>query len=222
MKFAIIVFPGSAGETDCYHVLNNVLGQDVEYVWYKEEALDKYDAVILPGGATYGDYLRPGALAKFAPVMKALAEFADRGGLVLGIGNGFQILTEAGLLPGNLLMNETTKFLCDTKELKVARDDTAFTNCFKTDDLIKLPIAHGYGRYFCDEALLQELTDNGQIVFTYANPAESGAIAGIINKKGNILGMMPYPERYSEEILGGTDGLKVFNSIIAWLEEVKA
>ncbi|HZK44202.1 MAG TPA: phosphoribosylformylglycinamidine synthase subunit PurQ [Syntrophomonadaceae bacterium] len=232
MNFAVVVFPGSNADKDCYHVLKNVLNESVEYVWHQDTDLDKYDLVILPGGASYGDYLRAGAIARFSPVVDSLVNFADQGKLVLGIGNGFQVLSEARLLPGVLLKNKNLKFICDTTYLKVVQQDTAFTNNFKENEVVKMPIAHGYGNYFCDESTLKELKDNKQILFTYCDDngevspeanlnGSLNNIAGIVNKNGNVFGMMPHPERHAEDILGGTDGLKVFTSMINRLEEVR-
>lgn len=228
MRFAVVVFPGSNCDADCYHVLKEVMGQDVEYVWHRDADLSRFDAVVLPGGFSYGDYLRAGAIARFSPVMNAVVEFANRGGLVIGICNGFQILLEAGLLPGAMIKNESLKFICDTAYLKVNRVDTPFTSQYNLNQVVRVPIAHGEGNYFCDEKTLAELKENNQIVFTYCNaegeesadynPNGSVAnIAGIINKEGNVLGMMPHPERCSESVLGGTDGQKVFAAMISWL-----
>lgn len=232
MKVAVIVFPGSNCDADCYHVIKNVIKADTDYVWHKETHLGQYDALVLPGGFSYGDYLRTGAIARFSPIMPAVVDFADRGGLVIGICNGFQILLEAGLLPGAMLRNRSLQFICRTVNLKVKNADTPFTRCFAPDQVIKIPIAHGEGNYFCDPPTLQELQKNGQIVFTYCNedgveddsfnPNGSLAnIAGITNKAGNVLGMMPHPERCSEAILGGTDGYQVFASMMNWLQEVR-
>ncbi len=231
MKFAVVVFPGASGEGDLYHVLKEVLGQPVDYVWHQGSNLDGYDVIILPGGSSYGDYIRAGAIAQFSPIMKPIADFAKQGGLVLGLGNGFQILLEANLLPGALLKNKNLKFICKESYLRVENNKTPFTNSFELDEIISMPIAHKYGNYFCDEATLEELVANKQIVFSYstvegelspvANYNGSLAnIAGIINKEGNILGMMSHPERASEEILGASDGLKLFTSIINRLEGV--
>lgn len=231
MKFAVVVFPGSSSENDIYYVLKNVLGKSVDYVWYEKSNLDNYDVVILPGGSSYGDYIRPGAIARHSPIMEAIVDFAKRGKLVLGIGNGFQMLLEMNLLPGAVIKNEKLKFICQNSYLKVENTATPFTNSFKENEVICMPIAHGFGNYFCDEITLQELINNKQIIFRYSTENgdispeanHNGAIAniaGIINKEGNILGMMPHPERCSEAILGGTDGLKVFTSIINKLEGV--
>ncbi|KUG03667.1 phosphoribosylformylglycinamidine synthase, glutamine amidotransferase subunit [hydrocarbon metagenome] len=231
MKFGVVVFPGSNCDADCYHVIKDVIDQEVEYIWHKENTVAGFDALILPGGFSYGDYLRTGSIARFSPVMPAVIDFAARGGLVIGICNGFQILLEAGLLPGAMLRNHSLKFICKPIFLKVNRNDTPFTNRLKVDEVLKIPVAHGEGNYFCDSDTLQNLKDNGQIIFTYCgengqdspefNPNGSLAnIAGICNLKGNVLGMMPHPERCSEQILGGRDGFGIFDSMINWLEEV--
>lgn len=231
MKSAIVIFPGSSGENDVFHILNNVLDERVDLVWHKMTNLDDYDLVILPGGSSYGDYIRPGAMARYSPIMKALGAFAKEGKYILGIGNGWQMLLEMNLLPGAVLKNTNLKFICSDTFLKVENNTTLFTNAFEDDEVIRLPIANGFGNYFCDEPTLQELLTNQQIVLRYcaadgkltseANYSGSTAnIAGIINQEGNILGMMPHPERYSEDILGGKDGLKIFTSIINKLKGV--
>lgn len=232
MRFGVVVFPGSNCDADCYHAVQDVLHQDVKYIWHKEDEIKGFDALILPGGFSYGDYLRTGAIARFSPIMPAVIDFANKGGQVIGICNGFQILLEAGLLPGAMLRNRSLTFICKTVNLRVNRADTMFTNQFTEDQVIRVPIAHGEGNYFCDEDTLKSLQDNGQIIFTYcnqqgedtleANPNGSVAnIAGIINKQGNVLGMMPHPERCSEALLGGTDGLDIFLSMLDWRQGVK-
>ncbi len=232
MKFGVIVFPGSNCDADCYHVVREVLDQEADYIWHKEGSVSGCDALILPGGFSYGDYLRTGAIARFSPVMPAVIDFANQGGLVIGICNGFQILLEAGLLPGAMLRNRSLKFTCQAINLKVQRTDTAFTNQLLTDEIIKVPIAHGEGNYFCDETTLAALKRENRILFSYcdengvesegANPNGSVAnIAGIMNEGGNVLGIMPHPERCSEEVLGGTDGLGIFTSILTSLQEGK-
>ena len=231
MRFGVVVFPGSNCDADCYHVIKDVLQEEVDYIWHKESQLGAYDAIILPGGFSYGDYLRTGAIARFSPIMPAVIDFANRGGLVIGICNGFQILLETGLLPGAMLRNQSLKFICDTAYLKVKRNDTPFTNQLAAGQLMKVPIAHGEGNYYCDEATLEELRRNNQILFTYSNAAGEDSpdfnpngsianIAGIINKEGNVLGMMPHPERCSEEVLGGTDGVNIFVSMVKSFQEV--
>jgi len=231
MKFGVVVFPGSNCDADCYHVVKNVAHQNVEYIWHKQDDVKGFDALILTGGFSSGDYLRTGAIARFSPIMPAVIEFAQKGGPVIGICNGFQILLEAGLLPGAMLRNRSLTFICDTVTLRVNRADTMFTNRYVKDQVLQIPIAHGEGNYYCDNETLKRLQDNQQIVFTYcdadgretdeANPNGSIAnIAGIINERGNVLGMMPHPERCSEPILGGSDGLDIFLSIIEWRQGV--
>lgn len=231
MKFGVVVFPGSNCDGDCYNIIKDVLCQEVDYIWHKETAVTGYDALILPGGFSYGDYLRTGAIARFSPIMPAVIDFAHQGGLLLGICNGFQILLEAGLLPGAMLRNRSLKFICDKVYLKVKRNDTPFSNKLQPNEVINVPIAHGEGNYFCDAETLAELQRENRILFTYCNsngqeenafnPNGSVAnIAGIINKQGNVLGMMPHPERCSEQILGGTDGYNIFASMLQSFQEV--
>lgn len=230
MKFGVIVFPGSNCDADCYNLVREVLGQEADYIWHKEGSLKGSDALILPGGFSYGDYLRTGAIARFSPIMPAVVDFANQGGLVIGICNGFQILLEAGLLPGAMLRNRSLKFICSGINLKVQRTDTVFTNQLLPGEIIKLPIAHGEGNYFCDPPTLAALQKDNRILFTYcdqsgmeseeANPNGSVAnIAGIMNEGGNVMGMMPHPERCSEEILGGSDGYHIFASMLQSLQE---
>lgn len=217
MRFGVIVFPGSNCDQDCYQVVKDVLKQPVEYVWHHNQKLDHFDCLILPGGFSYGDYLRTGAIARFSPIMEAVKRFAQRGGLVIGICNGFQILTEAGLLPGALIRNRNLHFICKFVDIRVENDKTPFTNKLKKGQILRIPIAHGEGNYTCDEKTLKELKRKKQIVFTYygENPNGSVAnIAGICNEKRNILGMMPHPERASESILGSEDGWLIFKSIL--------
>lgn len=216
MKFAVPVFPGSNCDHDMVNALRDILKADADLVPATTTTLDQYDAVILPGGFSYGDYLRSGAIARFAPVMKAVQSFANAGKPVMGICNGFQILTEAGLLPGALQANRSSKFICKTSELIVKNNQTQFTTAYATDAHINLPIAHGEGNYYCDEQTLADLRAHQQIVFEYVdNPNGSLAnIAGIINRQGNVLGMMPHPERAVETILGSTDGLGIFQSML--------
>lgn len=232
MKFGVIVFPGSNCDADCYHVVREVLDQEADYIWHKESSVSGCDALILPGGFSYGDYLRTGAIARFSPIMPAVIDFANQGGLVIGICNGFQILLEAGLLPGAMLRNRSLKFTCQAINLKVQRTDTAFTNQLLPDEIMRVPIAHGEGNYFCDQPTLAALQRENRILFSYcdgngvesdaANPNGSVAnIAGIMNQGGNVLGMMPHPERCSEEVLGGTDGLGIFASMLKSLQEGK-
>lgn len=221
MKFAVPVFPGSNCDHDMVNALRDILKADADLVPATTTDLTAYDAVILPGGFSYGDYLRSGAIARFAPVMTAVQAFAVTGKPVMGICNGFQILTEAGLLPGALQANRSAQFICETSELIVRNVETQFTSEYATDAHLQLPIAHGEGNYYCDEATLAELRANHQIVFEYVdNPNGSVAnIAGIINRQGNVLGMMPHPERAVEAILGSTDGLGIFKSLLAHHEE---
>ncbi len=229
MKFGIIVFPGSNCDHDCYHVVKHVFGQETEYIWHKETELKGFDCIILPGGFSYGDYLRPGAIARFSPVMREVVAFAKKGGTVLGICNGFQVLTEVGLLPGILMRNKTLKFVCGFVYVKVENNQTVFTKAYRAGQVIKIPIAHADGNYFADEQTVKRLEDNNQIVFSYstadgritddANP--NGAvknIAAIMSKEGNVLGTMPHPERACESLIGGEDGIGVFDSIIGGAE----
>ncbi len=225
MKFGVIVFPGSNCDKDCHHAVSTVLGQQAEYIWHQEQDLDDLDVVILPGGFTYGDYLRAGAIARFAPVMDAVERFAARGGLVLGICNGFQILCEAGLLPGALLRNDCLQFRCEWVNLRVDDNTTPFTTAYRPYQVVKMPIAHGEGRYYADEMTLAQLEHDHQIVFRYCRPdgilgpetnpnGSLNNIAGICSKDRNVLGLMPHPERCSEAVLGGSDGLSLFLSLI--------
>ncbi|MBK7378268.1 MAG: phosphoribosylformylglycinamidine synthase subunit PurQ [Ignavibacteriales bacterium] len=223
-KFGVVVFPGSNCDHDAYHVLKNINGFSVNFLWHKQTDLKNSDVVILPGGFSYGDYLRTGSIARFSPIMNSVIEFAEKGGIVLGICNGFQILLEAGLLPGVMLKNKSLQFVCKDVYLSIENSNTVFTKLFENQKVIKVPIAHGEGNYFTDEETLTRLEKNNQIVFRYsdadgsitdeANPNGSlSNIAGIINEKGNILGMMPHPERCSDPVLGKTDGNFLFQSI---------
>ena len=216
MKFAVIVFPGSNCDVDCYYAVKDGLGEEVEYVWHQEKNLSKYDVIMLPGGFSYGDYLRAGAIARFSPVMEAVREEAEKGKFIIGICNGFQILTEAGLLPGALRKNEGLKFICKTVSIIVENDKTSFTTRLKKGQEILLPIAHGEGNYYVDDKTLKELKENNQIVFRYKENINGSVerIAGVINKKGNVLGMMPHPERASDSLLSNTDGLYILGSIV--------
>lgn len=222
MKFAVLVFPGSNCDIDMYHAIKDELGEEVEYVWHDATDLSGFDGVLVPGGFSYGDYLRCGAMANQSNVMAEVKKFAQAGKPVLGVCNGFQILTEAGLLPGALLRNKNLKFMCRTVGLKVANNDTLFTNQYEVGEIINIPIAHGEGNYFCDDKTLAELKANNQIVFTYSGENPNGSledIAGIINERGNVLGMMPHPERAVDALLGSSDGLKVFKSIVKMWRE---
>lgn len=222
MKFAVLVFPGSNCDIDMYHAIKDELGEEVEYVWHTATDLSGFDGVLVPGGFSYGDYLRCGAMANQSNIMTEVKKAADAGKPVLGVCNGFQILTEAGLLPGALLRNKNLKFMCRTVQLKVENNNTLFTNQYEQGQIINIPIAHGEGNYYCDEKTLQSLKDNNQIVFTYSGDNPNGSledIAGIINERGNVLGMMPHPERAVDALVGGADGLAVFKSIVKqWRE----
>jgi len=225
MKFGVVVFPGSNCDHDAYHAIGKVLGQPVEFIWHQTERVDGFDAIVLPGGFAYGDYLRTGAIARFSPVMRAVERFARDGGLVLGICNGFQILLEAGLLPGAMLRNAGLRFVCRQAYIRVETTQTPFTAAARAGQVLEMPVAHGEGNYFCDAATLAELERNGQIVFRYtkpdgredpaANPNGSLAnIAGICNRERNVMGLMPHPERASEARLGSEDGLVIFRSMV--------
>lgn len=222
MKFAVIVFPGSNCDVDMYHAVIDELGEEAEYVWHDETNLDRFDAILLPGGFSFGDYLRTGAIARFSPVMNEVVKAAELGKPVLGVCNGFQILLEAGLLPGAMRRNDSLKFICRPVLLEVKNSNTMFTNQYAPGEIIEIPIAHGEGNYYCDETTLAKLKANNQIVFTYHNENPNGSIeniAGIMNKQGNVLGMMPHPERAVTNLLGSHDGLKLFQSIVnQWRE----
>jgi len=231
MKFGIVILPGSNCDHDAYHVTKNVLGADAELIWHKDTDLKGADCVIIPGGFAYGDYLRAGALAKFAPVMEPIRRHAAAGGLVFGICNGFQVLTEVGLLPGALMRNEHLRFVSRDVHLRVEETDTPYTAELERGQVLRVPIAHGEGNYFADEATLDELERNRQVVFRYcdeegrvlgaANPNGSARnIAGICNAARNVMGMMPHPERCSEPLLGNADGLGIFQSIATALARV--
>jgi phosphoribosylformylglycinamidine synthase I len=222
MKFAILVFPGSSCEVDLFNAVNNVLGEKAEYVWHKEAMFDGFDAVLIPGGTAYGDYLRPGALAKSSMAIEALKAFAASGKPILGVGNGFQILAEAGILPCAFLRNKGLKFRSGYSKLTVRNADSTFTSGYDNGLEITIPFAHEYGNYYVDEETVAELKANNRIVFTYADGNLDGStegIAGVLNEQGNVLGMMPLPERAVEKIIGGTDGIILFNSILKkWRE----
>ncbi len=230
MKFGVIVFPGSNCDHDAYHVVSKHVGQPVDFVWHKQTDLSGYDAVIVPGGFSYGDYLRAGALAKFSPVMKAVKDFAARGKYVFGVCNGFQILCEAGLLPGALMRNSELHFICQHVNIRVENNEMPYTSELETGDVLSIPIAHAEGNYVCDDQTLAELESNNQIIFRYCD--ESGAatdesnpngsrsnIAGISSKERNVLGMMPHPERACEELLGSNDGRDIFRSLTKAIAE---
>jgi phosphoribosylformylglycinamidine synthase subunit PurQ / glutaminase len=217
MKYAVIVFPGSNCDIDMYKAVEDCLGEPVEYVWYTRPNLDEFDCILLPGGFSYGDYLRPGAMASMAPVLQAVKAAAEAGKLVMGVCNGFQVLTEARLLPGALRRNSQLKFRCGMAALRVENNKTAFTSDYEKNEIIQIPIAHGDGNYYCDESTLAEMEANGQIVFRYEGDNPNGSmdnIAGVINKEGNVLGMMPHPERAVHEWLGSQDGKRMFTSIL--------
>jgi phosphoribosylformylglycinamidine synthase len=216
MKFGVIVFPGSNCDHDAFYAVGTNLGQPVDYIWHDSSTLGAVDAVILPGGFAYGDYLRCGAIAKFSPVMKAVRRFANDGGLVLGVCNGFQILVEAGLLPGALIRNRGLKFICREVRLTVETADSPFTSAARKGQTLRLPIAHGEGCYFADERTLDELEAEDRIAFRYdGNPNGSlRDIAGILSRERNVMGMMPHPERATEPLMGSSDGLTVFQSML--------
>jgi len=231
MKFGVVVFPGSNCDHDTYHVISKVIGQPVDFIWHKEEEIDRYDAIILPGGFSYGDYLRTGAIARFSPIMRAVKEFVREGRLVLGICNGFQILCEAGLLPGALLRNRHLKFICEHVNIRIERTDTPFTSACATGQILSVPIAHGEGNYFCDQKTLDEIEREGRVIFRYCDAqgrltSEANAngslnsIAGICNRERNVLGLMPHPERASESLLGSNDGRIIFLSMADSLREM--
>ena len=225
MKAAVVVFPGSNCDTDCYNVLKDVAKIPVEFVWHKEASLPKVDLVVLPGGFSYGDYLRTGAVARFSPAMEAVVKHAAEGRYVIGICNGFQILLEAGLLPGAMLRNKTLSFICKQTTIRCENNTSSYTRQIKKGGVLRIPIAHGEGNYYCDDETLKKLQGENRIAFRYCsatgeiadefNPNGSrDHIAGILNEKGNILGMMPHPERSSEEILSGVDGRKIWESLL--------
>jgi phosphoribosylformylglycinamidine synthase len=225
MKFGVVVFPGSNCDHDAYHAIGHVLQKPVEFIWHQSQDLAHCDAVILPGGFAYGDYLRTGALARFSPVMKSVEKFAQSGGLVLGVCNGFQILLEAGLLPGAMMRNSGLRFICRPVYIRVEQTDTPFTNAATKGQILKMPIAHSDGNYTCDEATLAQLEKNRQVIFRYTtsdgtedaagNPNGSmNNIAGICNRERNVVGLMPHPERAVESALDSADGLVIFRSMV--------
>lgn len=229
MKASVLVFPGSNCDSDCFHALQDVMGQPVEYVWHKDGSLPACDLVVLPGGFSYGDYLRTGAIARFSPIMSEVAKHAESGKPVLGICNGFQILLEAGLLPGAMLPNQSLTFVCKFVNLRVENASTSFTRRFRKGESLRIPVAHGEGNYFCDKQTLLRLQKENRIVFRYvddegvalktANPNGSvDNIAGLMNERGNVLGMMPHPERASEEMLGSWDGKGIWESLLECLK----
>jgi phosphoribosylformylglycinamidine synthase I len=230
MKFGVVVFPGSNCDHDTFHVLDRVFGQETIFLWHKEHDLRGVDCVVLPGGFSYGDYLRSGAIARFSPLMQEVGEFAARGGLVLGICNGFQVLLELGLIPGAMLRNKDLKFLCRHVHIRIENEQTPFSNKGILNQVLRIPIAHFDGNYYADPEAIASLKANNQIVFRYSQPdgtVDSEAnvngslenIAGIVSSGGNVLGMMPHPERASEVELGSRDGRVIFESIIHWLKQ---
>lgn len=233
MRLGVVIFPGSNCDRDCVHVLRQVLGREVVELWHGDLTIDEVDAVILPGGFAYGDYLRAGAVAATSPIMPAVRAFATSGGPVLGICNGFQVLLEAGMLPGAMLRNRVLKFQCKTVHIRVESTRTPFTRGLREGQVLRMPIAHGEGNYFAPDPLLATIQESEQVVFRYcdshgrvgaeANPNGSlNNIAGVCSPQGNVLGLMPHPERASEEILGSADGRMLFASLVAWLESRRA
>jgi phosphoribosylformylglycinamidine synthase len=225
MRFGVVVFPGTWSDADCYYAIYDMLGQETEYVWHKEQDLSRYDCVVLPGGFSYGDYLRAGAIARFSPIMETVDRFASNGGLLIGICNGFQVLCEAGLLPGVLMRNNHLQFRCQWTDLLVENAGTAFSSACKEGQVLRIPISHGEGNYYADEETLARLERENRVVFRYATPdgevtpeanpnGSLNNIAGIINDRGNVLGMMPHPERACEALLGSVDGNLIFQSIV--------
>ena len=230
MKFGVVVFPGTWSDCDFHYVIGEVLRQPVKYVWHRERNVSEFDCLVLPGGFSYGDYLRAGAIAGRSPVLEALPDFLARGGFVLGSCNGFQILCEAGLLPGALLRNECLQYRCQSTSLLVENAETPFTRALRPGQVLKMPISHGEGKYHAEPETLQALRERGQIVFRYctedglvtrgANPNGSlDNIAGVVNEEGTVLGLMPHPERAAESALGSTDGLLIFHSLLGSLVE---
>ncbi|PQJ34494.1 phosphoribosylformylglycinamidine synthase I [Salinibacter sp. 10B] len=229
VRFGVVVFPGSNCDHDAYHAAKHVCEQDARFIWHEEESVGDVDVVIVPGGFSYGDYLRSGAIARFSPIMQDVVRFANEGGLVLGICNGFQILCEAGLLPGTLLRNESLRFVSKPATLRVENAETPFTGALQAGQVVTFPVAHGEGRYFAEDDVLDQLETNNQILFRYstpdgdltndANPNGSVRnIGGLINEEGNVCGLMPHPERCVEAMIGGTDGRFLFQSLIEHVE----
>ncbi|MBI5374258.1 MAG: phosphoribosylformylglycinamidine synthase subunit PurQ [Candidatus Schekmanbacteria bacterium] len=229
MKFGVIIFPGSNCDRDCFRVIKDVIGADVSFIWHKDRDIKGFDCIVLPGGFSYGDYLRTGSIARFSPVMEEVEKFASAGGYLIGICNGFQILLEAGLLPGAMIRNRSLKFICKHINVKVENNATPFTKKYKSGEVLSIPIAHSDGNYFADSETIARIEDNGQVVFRYStsggvvndegNPNGSiNNIAGIVSANKRVLGMMPHPERCSEELLGGIDGRGIFESITEHLK----
>ena len=228
-KFGVIVFPGSNCDYDCYYALKNILSYDCEYIWHEEQDISGFDCIVIPGGFSYGDYLRTGSIARFSPVMESVKQFAESRKPVIGICNGFQILVESGILPGAFLKNNSLKFVCKWTNLAIENTNTPFTCAIKPGEVIKIPVAHGEGNYFIEDGSLETLIESSQVVFRYcdedgnpkplSNPNGSvHNIAGICNENGNVIGMMPHPERSCEELIGGTDGRLIFESVFSWIE----
>lgn len=231
MKFGVVMFPGSNCDHDTFHVLKDVIGRDTVFLWHKDHDLQGVDVVVLPGGFSYGDYLRSGAIARFSPLMQEVRAFARSGGHVLGICNGFQILLELGLLPGAMLRNKDLKFLCQFVHIRIENDRTDFTRAGKKGQILRIPIAHFDGNYYAPDKVIEDMRRNEQIVFRYCNAdgkvtdeanvnGSMDGIAGVMNAKGNVMGMMPHPERCAEALLGNADGLGIFKSIAASLARV--
>ena len=217
MIFGVVVFPGSNCDRDVAYVTRDIMGQPTRMIWHQETDINEIDVIVLPGGFSYGDYLRCGAIARFSPIMQQVIEHANQGKLVIGICNGFQVLTEAHLLPGILVKNRDTHFICDRLPLKVERNDLPWTQLYAQDEIITLPVAHGEGQFFASEETLTEIEGNNQVLFRYVGNNPNGSrnrIAGICNRQGNVLGMMPHPERSADNLLGGTYGLKLFQGLL--------
>ena len=230
MRFAVVVFPGTWSDRDCQYALADVMGQQADLVWHRERDLSSYDCVVLPGGFSYGDYLRTGAIARFSPVMDSVVRHAEAGKPVIGICNGFQVLCETHMLPGALMRNDLLQYRCEWVQLRVENHGTAFTNACEPNQVLRIPISHGEGRYFADQPTLDDLESSGRVVFRYCTPAgvvtpeanpngSERSIAGIMNERGNVLGMMPHPERACEPLLGGEDGLLIWQSIVEWAKQ---
>jgi phosphoribosylformylglycinamidine synthase len=231
LKFGVVVFPGSNCDHDAFHAIKHVLGEEARFIWHKEDSIGDSDVIIVPGGFSYGDYLRSGAIARFSPVMADVVRFANSGGLVMGICNGFQVLCEAGLLPGALMRNRSLRFVCDDVRLRVETSQTPFTHGLEVGSLLNVSVAHGDGNYFASDEILDDLERNNRVVFRYVDDAGSPTaesnpngsarnIAGIVNSERNVLGMMPHPERHVETLLGSDDGLRVFESIVRSFAEL--